>query len=52
MIFVDILMKNYASTTKSKTRGLIGMGIVLCRQCIYGERKEDRHRIDMSERGT
>ena len=27
--FVDILMKNYTSTSKSKTRGWIGMGIVL-----------------------
>ena len=28
-LFVDILMKNYTSTTKSKTRGWIDTGIVL-----------------------
>ncbi len=34
-MFVDILMKNYTSTTKTKTRGWIGMGIVFDADGVY-----------------
>ena len=38
MIFVDILMKNYASTTKNKTSGWIGMSTcIVLMQTVYSK---------------